>query len=193
LTRPRLQTATALNSSSMKAIKPAVPLRELIELSLMGAFMFGTQVAMSSLPNVNVVSVLIILTVIFYGAKAFYSVAVFVLLEGLLYGFGLWFISYLYIWAVLVSIALIFRKNKNSLIWAVIAGLFGLSFGLLCTLPYFFIGGFPMALSYWVSGIPFDVTHCISNFVLTLLLIGPLRRLMQRLHPLSKSEGLSSL
>jgi len=174
-----------LNSSSMKAIKPPLSLRELIELSLMGAFMFGTQVVMASLPNVNVVSVLIILTVIFYGAKAFYSVAVFVLLEGLLYGFGLWFISYLYIWAVLVTVALIFRKNKSSLIWAVIAGLFGLSFGLLCTVPYFFIGGVPMALSYWVSGIPFDVTHCISNFILTLLLIGPLCRLMQKLHPLA--------
>lgn len=174
-----------MNLPSMKVIKHPVSLRELIELSLMGAFMFGTQVAMASLPNVNIVSVLIILTVVFYGAKTFYSVAVFVLLEGLIYGFGLWFINYLYVWAVLVTVALIFRKNESSLIWAVIAGLFGLSFGLLCTVPYFFIGGFPMALSYWVSGIPFDVTHCISNFVLTLLLISPLCKLMQTLHPLS--------
>lgn len=167
----------------MRATKPGPPLRELIELALMGAFMVGTQVAMAALPNINVVSVLIILTVIFYGVRAFYAVAVFVLLEGLIYGFGLWFINYLYVWTVLVLLALIFRKNENSLLWAAIAGLFGLSFGLLCSIPYFFIGGFPMALSYWVSGLLFDVTHCVSNFVLTLLLIRPLCKLMRKLRP----------
>ncbi len=166
----------------MRATKPPISLRELIELSLMAALMVGTQVAMAALPNINLVSVLIILTVIIYGAKAFYSVAVFVLLEGLIYGFGLWFINYLYIWTILAAVALICRKNENALIWAVIAGLFGLSFGLLCTIPYLFIGGSAMALSYWVSGIPFDLTHCISNFVLTLLLLNPLKKLLMKLH-----------
>ncbi len=165
----------------MKANKPPLSLRELIELSLMAALIVGTQVAMAALPNINLVSVLIILTVIVYGAKAFYSVAVFVLLEGLIYGFGLWFINYIYIWAILTIVALIFRKNENALIWAVIAGLFGLSFGLLCAIPYLFIGGPAMVLSYWVSGIPFDITHCISNFVLTLLLISPLKKLLLKL------------
>lgn len=170
----------------MKEPKLPLSLRELIELSLMAALMFGTQVAMAALPNINIVSVLIILTVIVYGAKSFYSVAVFVLLEGLIYGFGLWFINYLYIWAILVVVALILRRNENSLIWAVIAGLFGLSFGLLCAIPYIFIGGPAMALSYWVSGIPFDITHCISNFILTLLLINPLKKLLLKLHTTSQ-------
>ncbi|PKM72627.1 MAG: hypothetical protein CVU91_09615 [Firmicutes bacterium HGW-Firmicutes-16] len=147
----------------------------------MAALMVGTQVAMAALPNINIVSVLIILTVIVYGAKAFYSVAVFVLLEGMIYGFGPWFINYLYVWAILVGVALLCRKNENALIWAVIAGLFGLIFGLFCAIPYLFIGGPAMALSYWVSGIPFDITHCISNFVLTLLLINPLKKLLLKL------------
>ena len=160
-----------------------MPIRELIELSLIGALMVGTQVAMVALPNINLISVLIILTVIVYGLKAFYSVYVFVLLEGLIYGFGLWFINYLYIWSILTVIALIFRKNENLLIWAVIAGLFGLSFGILCAIPYIFIGGPGFAVSYWLSGIPFDITHCISNFVLTLLLLDPLQKLFKSIHP----------
>jgi len=159
--------------------------RELIELSLMGALMVGTQVAMAALPNINLVSVLIILTVAVYGAKVFYSVAVFVLLEGLIYGFGLWFINYLYVWPVLTVFALIFRRNRSRLFWAVVAGLFGLCFGFLCAIMYLFIGGPAMALSYWISGIPFDVTHCISNFILTLLLLEPMRKLLQKLHPAS--------
>jgi len=169
----------------MRATNPPMPIRELVELSLMGALMVGTQVAMATLPNVNLVSVLIMLTVIVYGVKAFYPVYVFVLLEGLIYGFGLWFINYLYIWAILTVIALIFRKNENRLIWAVIAGLFGLCFGALCAIPYFFIGGPGFALSYWVSGIPFDITHCISNFVLTFLLLEPLRKLFIKIRPAS--------
>ncbi len=172
-----------MNLRSMRVTKPPMTLRELIELSLMGALMVGTQVAMAALPNVNLISVLIILTVIIYGAKAFYSVAVFVALEGLIYGFGLWFINYLYVWAILTVIALIVRKNEIALIWAAIAGLFGLCFGLLCSIPYIFIGGPTLALSYWVSGIPFDIAHCISNFVLTLLLINPLKRLLIKLRP----------
>lgn len=170
----------------MKVIKPPLSLRELVELSLMGALMVGTQVSMAALPNINLISVLIILTVIIYGVKAFYPVAVFVLLEGLIYGFGLWFINYLYIWAVLTVIALIFRKNESRLVWAAIAGLFGLCFGLFCAIPYIFIGGPAFALSYWVSGIPFDIIHCISNFVLTLLLINPLRKLFTKLRPSAK-------
>lgn len=169
----------------MRAIKSPMPIRELIELSLMGALMVGTQVAMAALPNINLVSVLIILTVIVYGVKAFYSVYVFVLLEGLIYGFGLWFINYLYIWSILTVIALIFRKNENRLIWAVIAGLFGLSFGILCAIPYIFIGGPGFAVSYWLSGIPFDITHCISNFVLTFILLTPLQKLFNSIHPQS--------
>ena len=162
-----------------------MPIRELIELSLIGALMVGTQVAMVALPNINLISVLIILTVIVYGVKAFYSVYVFVLLEGLIYGFGLWFINYLYIWSILTVIALIFRKNENRLIWAVIAGLFGLSFGILCAIPYIFIGGPGFAVSYWLSGIPFDITHCVSNFVLTLLLLAPLKKLFNSIRPQS--------
>ena len=164
----------------MKAIKPPMSTRELIELSLIGALMFVSQIAMSALPNINIVSVLIIITVSLYGVKAFYPVAIFVLLEGLLYGFGLWVINYIYVWPVLIVISLIFRKNQSRLIWAAIAGFFGLSFGFLCALLYLFVGGFGAAVAYWVSGIPFDITHCISNFVLTFLLYKPLRTLIDR-------------
>ena len=171
-----------MNSRSMKAIKAPMSVRELIELSLMGALLIGTQVAMSALPNINLISVLIILSVMVYGVKAFYPIYVFVLLEGLIYGFGLWFFNYLYVWAILALVALILRKNTSYVVWAVLAGIFGLSFGALCAIPYFFIGGPAMALSYWVSGIPFDITHCVSNFVLTLLLLKPLHKLFMKYH-----------
>lgn len=59
-----------------------------------------------------------------------------------------------------------------------VAGLFGLCFGALCSIPYIFIGGWAMAFSYWISGLPFDLVHCAGNFVLTLVLYKPLHRAM---------------
>ena len=36
-----------------------------------------------------------------------------------------------------------------------------------------------MAFSYFITGIPFDIRHCVGNFVLTLVLYRPLRRAME--------------
>ena len=170
-----------MRSSSKQAGKPKLPVREMCLLALFGALMFGTQVAMASLPNIHLVAMFIILATLLFSWKALYSVAIFVMLEGLIYGFGIWWLSYLYIWPVLVVIAVLFRANDSALFWAVIAGVHGLCFGALCAIPYLFIGGWEAAVSYWIAGIPFDLMQCAGNFVLTLLLLMPLKRLSEKL------------
>jgi len=79
-----------------------------------------------------------------------------------------------------VLAALPFRRSESRALWAAIAGLHGLCFGVLCAIPYFFIGGWQMAFSWWVSGIPYDVIHCVSNPVLVFVLFPPLRRALER-------------
>lgn len=155
--------------------------RKLCGLSLMAALMVGTQVAMASIPNVHLVAVLLILTVIAYGGYAFYSVAVFVLLEGVIYGFGIWWLFYLYAWPLFTLVVLLMRSNKSRLVWACVAGLFGFLFGALSAIPYIFISGMEAAIAYWVSGIPFDIAHGISNFVLTFILVPPLAKIMLKI------------
>ena len=148
----------------------------------MAALIFASKVALASLPNVNLNSCLIILTVVFFGWRALYPVYVYVLLEGLVFGFSIWWFGYLYVWAILVAVAMLFRKNESSLIWAVIAAIYGLCFGPLMYLEYFAInGGWEMFFAMWVAGIPYDLTHCISNFVVTLVLYKPLHTVMARL------------
>ena len=66
---------------------------------------------------------------------------VFVLMEGIFYGFGLWWINYLYVWSILAIVVLFFDQQRDPLFWSTVAGFFGLAFGALCALPYFFIGG----------------------------------------------------
>ena len=145
---------------------------------MMGALMFALQVLLASIPNIHLTAVLIILTAVFFGWRCLYSVVVFIVLEGLVWGFSLWWFCYWYLWPMLAIPAVLMRKNDSVMIWAVLAAIHGLCFGALCSIPYFFIGGWTMALSYWVSGIPFDIAHCIGNFVTVLVLYKPLKKVM---------------
>ena len=157
--------------------------KEICVLALLGAMLFAAKAALASLPNININAVIIILTVVFFGWRALYSVAVYIALEGLVFGgngYMLWWIGYLYTWPLFVAVCMAFRRNDSALIWAVIAAMFGLVFGPLMYLEYFAInGGWEMFFTMWVSGIPYDLAHCGGNFVFTLVLNKPLYRVME--------------
>jgi len=154
--------------------------RELAELALLCALTVAGKEVMSVLPNIHPVTVLFLLGVLVYGWKAMYVAVGFAVIEIALYGFGLWTVNYLYIWPLLVAAAMPFRGSRSPLFWGAFGGIYGLSFGALCAIPYFFIGGWQMALSYWVAGIPFDLLHCAANAVLCFVLLMPLYRLVMK-------------
>ncbi|MBQ6539514.1 MAG: hypothetical protein IJL71_00625, partial [Oscillospiraceae bacterium] len=90
----------------------------------MAALMFSTKVALSSLPNINLNALLIILTTVFFGWQALYTVGVYIMLEDIFYGFSIWWVSYLLVWPALVLAAMGLRKNQSPVIWAVMAGVY---------------------------------------------------------------------
>ena len=137
--------------------------------------------ALSFLPNVELVTLLIMLYTLYFGRKIIYVIPVFVLIEGIVWGFGIWWIMYLYLWPLLALITYLFRKTESVIFWAVLAGVFGLIFGALCAIPYFFIGGWSTAVSWWVAGITHDIIHCVSYVVITLVLFPPLRKALSKL------------
>lgn len=147
--------------------------------------MVSGQVVFSFLPNIEIVSLMVIICTLIYRHKALYIIYAFVLLEGTVWGFGIWWISYLYIWTVLWGAAMIFSKIKSAVFWSVISGVYGLMFGFFSALIQIFIGGIGMAASYWVSGIPFDILHCIGNVAVTLILFKPVYFLLNKLNSFS--------
>ena len=153
--------------------------RHVVVNALLAALMTVLQVVMAPLPNIEPVSLLILVYTLVYGGQVFYIVYTFVLLEGLLFGFHLWWVTYLYIWTLWAAVVLLLRRGREKppLMWAAASGAFGLSFGALDALPYL-AGGLMAAFSRWVSGIPFDVLHCLGNFFLALALERPLYRLL---------------
>ena len=151
-------------------------------MGFLSAILLIGQVGMSYLPNIEIVSLLIYIYTQVYRKKVFFIIYVFVFLEGCIYGFGLWWFGYLYIWSVLALIVLWNGRQQTSVIMtAVILGAYGLSFGMLYALPYFIAGGWAAGVSYWVSGIPFDLLHCAGNVAVSLICYRPLRTLLGKL------------
>lgn len=156
-------------------------IRDICIMAILAVVMFASQVVMSFLPNIELVSLLVILYTVVYGKRIVGILCVFTLLEGLTYGFGLWFIMYLYIWPILAVIAYLFRRMESYVGWAVLSGVFGLLFGALCSVTYLILTGPVSAWAFFISGIPFDMVHCVGNFLLALFLLKPLKGLVLHL------------
>lgn len=154
---------------------------ELILMALLSAILLLGQVGMAGLPNVEIVTPLIIIYTLIFQKKVFYIIYTFVFLEGLLYGFGIWWINYLYVWAILALLVLMFRGEQPIFIWAILAGAFGLLFGLLCAIPYFITAGIGGGLAYWSAGIPFDITHCIGNVITTAIIFKSIYNILKKI------------
>lgn len=146
--------------------------------SVLGAMTFGAKYVMSFLPNIEPVSLMVMLFAVTFGKKCVYPIYLYVGLEILFYGLGIWNVCYLYVWAVLALGAYALRGMTQSLGWAILSGAFGLLFGALCGLVDIFIGGLGYAVGKWITGIPFDLMHCLGNFTIALVLFKPLRGLL---------------
>ena len=162
--------------------KLRISVREIALFGILGALTFGLKFAMSWLPNIEPVSLLVMLYAVVFGKKCLYPIYLYVTLEILFYGIQLWNINYLYIWVILAILAWLLRKSGSPLAWAILSGVFGLFFGLLCTPVYLVSGGIGFAISWWASGIPYDLLHCAGNFVMALILFVPLRKLLEQLY-----------
>ncbi len=156
-------------------------LLELVILSLLGTLLFVAQVALGFLPNIELVSVLIIVYTRVYGWKVFYPVYLFVALEAMWYGINTWVIQYAYVWALLVLVILPLRRYDSRALWVLVNTAYGFVFGALCAITYFFMGGFSSMVAYWLFGIPYDLLHMGGNFVTAFILCEPLYRLLSRL------------
>ncbi len=159
--------------------KAKISVYDIVVTGMMVAALESAKLALSFLPNIELVTLLIILFTLTVGKKIYYAVFAFVVLEGLLYGFGIWWVMYLYMWPLLAWVTWLLRRKKDVWTFALLSGAFGLGFGAMCAVPYLFVGGINTAFAWWVSGIPFDIIHGISNFVLMLILYKPLRKVLE--------------
>lgn len=156
-------------------------LAQLLVLVMLGVILFISKWILQLLPNIELVSLLLMVYTYKFGIKALIPTYIFVALEIIIYGINIWNVMYLYVWAVLVFVCLPLRKIRKGWLFAIISGLFGLSFGCLCSIPYFFTIGAEFAVSWVISGFTFDCIHAGGNFLAALVLYMPLTKALDRI------------
>lgn len=166
-----------------------ITVRDITLIGMMVAVIEVCKAALSFLPNIELTTFWLILFTLYFGRKILLVIPVFILIEGCIYGFGLWWVMYLYMWPLLVLLVWIFKKHGSIWFFSTLSGLFGLFFGFFCAIPYVVIGawdggiqnGLYAGFTWWVAGIPWDIVHGVGNFVLMLVLYHPVRRVMERM------------
>ncbi len=159
-----------------------MPIRKLTRIALLSAILYVSKVALEFLPNVELVSLLVMIYTLVFGKETFLIVTVFNLFELIQWGFGTWWVSYLYTWPLLCVVTLLLKKavKEEFIVWSIVSGMFGLVFGALFAVVYIPVD-IAYALTYWISGLPFDVWHAVWNFVLMLVLGKPLYTVLGRM------------
>lgn len=154
----------------------------LVRIAFLATILIVSKELLSFLPNIELVSLLVIIySKLLVKEDSYLVVVLFVLVQGVLYGFGDWMIGYFISWPLLVFLT---RLLKNHLITylriAIFSGIFGLSFGIFFTLPYLMVS-LNYAVGYYIKGIFFDGIHAIGNFIIAVLLYDPLYKVLLKL------------
>lgn len=173
----------------MEQKKAKITIKDIALIGVMTAVIEVSKTALSFLPNIELVTFWIILFTLFFEWRILFVIPVFILIEGSIYGFGIWWVMYLYLWPMLAGLAYLFRKQQSVWFWSILSSLFGLLFGLFCAIPYVIIGaagngiraGLYAGFTWWVSGIPLDIVHGVGNFAIMLVLYKPVRSMMEKI------------
>lgn len=169
------------NGLSEGSKKGRLSVKEIALMGMMLATIEAVKLTLAVIPGVELVTLLLIVYTLFFEKKMLYLMPAFLFIEGVIYGFGIWWFMYAYIWPLLILLTYLFRRQQSVWFWSVFSGFFGLLFGALCSLVYLFAGGVKTAFAWWISGIPTDICHGISNFVLCAVLFVPLRAALKKM------------
>ena len=159
--------------------------KELVIFAMLGALMYASKLIMEMAPNIHLIGVFIVAFTVLYRKKALYPIYIFVFLTGLLNGFNVWWIPYLYIWTVLwAAVMLLPRqmpKKIEPIVYMVVCALHGFLYGVIYAPAQALLFGlnFERTIAWIAAGFPFDITHGISNFLCGTLIF-PIIRVLRR-------------
>lgn len=159
--------------------------KEVAVFGMLGALMYASKVAMEWLPNIHLLGVFTVALTVVYRRKALYPIYIFVLLCGILNGFATWWIPHLYLWTVLWGAVMLLPRSMPKtvapIVYMAVCGLHGFLYGTLYAPAQALLYGlnFDAMIAWIIAGVPFDITHGISNIVCGLL-ICPIVAILRR-------------
>lgn len=163
-----------------------ITVREMVIFALLGAIMFISKQILEFLPNIHMLGMLTMVYTLVYRQKALIPIYVFVMLEGIIAGFSMWWIPYLYIWTILWGVTMLLPKKMGDKIaipvYMAVCALHGLTYGTLYS-PFQAIWmkfSFKTTLAWIVAGLPWDAVHAFGNLVFGTMIL-PLTKLLRKL------------
>lgn len=158
-------------------------IRDIVLIGILSATITAGKVALSFIPNVEIVTLLfIVYTCVFGVKKSLFISLVFSTTEILIYGFSTWLIGYYIIWPMIIlTVGLVKKRLRSEYVYATIGGIFGYAFGIFFAVLESFFYGISYGWVYWIRGLPFDLVHGTSNFIIILVLYKPIVNLLIKL------------
>lgn len=154
--------------------------------AMLATLMLLSKLLMEALPNVHLIGVLTMVYTIALRGRALIPLYLYVFLNGLVAGFNLWWVPYLYIWTLLFLVTLLLPRTMSRrtcvIVYPVICALHGLAYGALYAPAQALMFGldFDGMVAWIIAGLPFDLVHAAGNFVMGMLVL-PLSDVLSRL------------
>jgi len=157
-------------------------IKEMTLFGMLGAVMYCSKIFMEFLPNVHLLGVFTIAFTLVYRKKALYPIYVYVMLNGLLAGFNMWWIPYLYIWTVLWGVTMLLPKNAPKIVYMLVCSAHGFLFGTLYAPVQAVMFGldFKGTIAWIIAGLPYDCIHGVANLCVGILIV-PIVKLLKKL------------
>ncbi len=169
-----------------KESKKFLTIYEICIFALLGTIMYCSKMLMEALPNIHLLGMFTMVCAIVYRFKGLIPIYVYVFLQGLLSGFSLWWVPYLYIWTVLWGITMLIPKNIPDkiavFVYPIVCGLHGLMFGTLFAPVQAIAFGydFNMMIKWIIAGLSFDIIHFIGDLAAGILVL-PVAKILKKI------------
>lgn len=157
-----------------------INLKETALFSMLAAIMLISKLLLEAIPNFHLLAVFTVAITVVYRQKALYPIYLYVFLQGIVGGFGLWWVPYLYIWTVLWGVTMLLPRNMNkvvaTVVYTAVCALHGLCYGLIYAPAQAVLFGldFKGMVAWVIAGFPFDLVHAAHNLILGAVLIMPI-------------------
>lgn len=165
---------------------------DLVIFAFLGAIMFTSKQLLEFLPNIHMLGMFTMVFAVAFRKKGIIPVFVFIMLEGAIAGFSMWWIPYLYLWPILFYVTLLLPKNMPAKIatpvYMVVCALHGFLYGTLYA-PFQAIAfgmSFKGMIAWIIAGLPWDLVHGLGNFAFGSL-VYPLGRLIKKMYNRGKN------
>lgn len=162
--------------------------KRLVAVGISAATLSCGKLALSMIPNVEIVTLLTALYGYVFGVWGLFASLIFVTVEPLMYGFGTWVLTYYLYWPLVAFVFMLLGRAhvRGRVTLTLAAILLTLWFGVFSSLVDvgLFSGSYDRFFYrfgiYYLRGIPFYLTQIACNMILFPILFRPMSNVLKR-------------